>query len=150
MSMTLNVPPAISFQVTPGITVITVLAGPAAQSAVALDPGYPAGTALSGHRVVALVDGLAAYADPGAAAHKLGVIGITPGAVSAGEVVRPVLGGVMDEPSWNWVPRMPVYAGPNGFLTQSPPGTGWLRILGVAQSPTRLLVALREPITQGV
>lgn len=117
---------------------------------VQLAPGYPAETVLSGHRLVALAAGLAVYADPSNLVHKLAVIGITPSAVNAGEMTRPVSSGVMEEPSWTWVPGLPVYAGPLGNLTQTPPGPpGWLRIVGVAQTSTRLLVAMREPITQG-
>ena len=120
-----------------------------ASSTGALGGLYPAAGPLSGHRLLALVAGSAVYADTNTPAHKLSVIGISPGAVNAGELVAPVSSGPMNEPGWTWTPGLPVYAGPNGVLTQSPAPTGWLRILGVAQTPTRLLVAMREPITQG-
>lgn len=141
--------------IAPGLMTVKVKPAGTARVLVAQGPGpagagYLAAVALSGHRVVAVIGGQLVYADPGSAGHKLSVVGITPGAANAGEIARPVSAGQMDEPGWAWVPGLPVYAGTLGTLTQTPPGPpGWLRIVGVAQTSTRLLVAMREPITQG-
>ncbi len=107
---------------------------------------YTASTALSGHRLVVLAGGVARYADLSIPSDAYALTGITTAASEAGAPVVVETAGLIVESGWNWMPRALIYAGPNGTLTQAPPPAGWLRIVGVAQSPTSLLVALREPI----
>lgn len=117
--------------------------GPAGGQAV-----YTAGQALSGHRLVLLRAGVARYPDLSVPSDAYALIGLTTGAVESGATFAAVAAGLVEEPSWTWTPGALVYAGPAGSLTQTPPPSGWLRVVGVAQTPTSLLVALREPIMQ--
>lgn len=106
-----------------------------------------ADVALGGHRVVRAtsVDGVD-YASNDQPSHRDVVIGITSNAASSGGAVSVVSAGAMTEGSWSWTPGLPIYAGLNGALTQTPPVSGWLRILGFATSPTSIVVQLLPPI----
>jgi len=117
------------------------------------EPGPPAempllvaARALGGHRaVVAVGDDRVDYASADQPDHAGRVLGITAGAVDAAEAVRVVIAGPMVEPSWNWVSG-PVFVGLDGLLTQAPPASGFVQVVGAALAPTRLLVALGDPI----
>lgn len=63
----------------------------------------------------------------------------------AGDTVIVVTAGEVDEPTWNWQPGE-VYLGINGMLTQTPPTSGILQVVGVALTPTRLSVGIQLPI----
>ncbi len=108
---------------------------------------YKSARALSGSRVVMLMGGLLTYPDLGVPVDAYRLAGLTPGAVEAGATTAlHAAGAVVEEPSWAWTPGQFVYVGPGGVLSGIPPGSGWLRIFAIAQSPTQLLVAPREPI----
>ena len=53
--------------------------------------------------------------------------------------------GAVDDLAWNWTPGR-VYLGADGALTQSPPSTGFDVLVGVAVSPTRLILNFQDPI----
>lgn len=115
------------------------------------DPGttqtVTAAVTLSGHRVVVLTPEGATPADPDDPAHAWTAVAVTLGAALAGQPVQVAAAGTITEPSWAWTPLQPVYAGPAGVLTQTPPTTGWLRVVGVATSATSLWLAFHRPIT---
>ncbi len=101
---------------------------------------------LSGHRLVAVHGNRVRYPSR-AACDAYTVVGITTHAAEQGaEVEVAGTGEIVTEPSWNLVPDQPVYAGESGRLTQTPPTSGWLRIVGVAQSTISLVVSLQVPI----
>ena len=94
-----------------------------------------AGTNLSGQRCVTMENGVAVYVD--LATIGVRAIGVTTGAASQGQPVTARDAGPMTEPTWNWTVGLPLYAGPNGLITQTPPAApAMLRIIGVATSPT--------------
>jgi hypothetical protein len=102
--------------------------------------------AISGHRVVvADATGVAAYADATNPAHSGRVVGITLGAAADGDPVTVAVGGDIEEPSWTWSAG-PLYLGTAGGLTQSAPTSGFVQVLGVALSPTRIVVEPSQPI----
>jgi hypothetical protein len=101
-----------------------------------------AGEALGGHRVVKQFDGGAYYADR---FDPYDVVGVTLGAAAFGDPVNVAVAGEVEEPSWNWTPG-PVYIGENATLTQATPTDAPLMRVGVALSPTRMVVTLDEPI----
>lgn len=109
-----------------------------------------AATAIGGHRaIVTDADGLAVYADNQTAAHQYGALGVTTGAASAGDSLSIVALGAITEASWSWTPQQPVFVGAAGVLTQTPPAApAWLRVVGVAISPTTLFVRPDPPIHQ--
>jgi hypothetical protein len=53
----------------------------------------------------------------------------------------------MTEPSWDWTPGLPLYVGPDGILVQSPPASGFIREIGLAVSPTSIVIRHMVPIT---
>lgn len=118
-------------------------AGPVGSSNITAAAGEP----LGGHRAVVLdADGLAWYADNTDAQHLGRVVGITLSAAVLGADATLQSAGYITEPSWNWTPYQPVYLSANGLLTQTPPTTGFMQVLGVALSATSLFIQLRDPI----
>jgi hypothetical protein len=107
-----------------------------------------AGAALSGHRAIALVGGVAVYADCTVADHAYLTIGVSKDAALAGSNLLVFNRQSIEEPTWNWVPGQPVFLGQGGLLTQSAPISPALFVLevGVAISAYRLNVDIQRPI----
>ena len=102
--------------------------------------------ALGGHRCVITTATGITYADSSNITHLGLVLGITTSAVLAGEEVAISTVGEVIEPSWSFALGN-VYVGLNGNLTQIVPLSGFIQIIGVAISPTVLLVAPKIAIT---
>ena len=73
------------------------------------------------------------------------LMGIASSSASVGEDVIVIVTGEVDEPTWTWSPGE-VYLSTDGTLTQTPPTTGYLQVIGVALTPTRLTVGIQLPI----
>lgn len=102
---------------------------------------------LGGHRaVVSNEDGTVNYADNTNLDHLGKVLGVTTSAITAGNEVKIVRGGLINFEGWSWDVDLPVYLATNGLLTQNPASSGFSQIIGFAESPTGLFVNLREPI----
>ena len=71
--------------------------------------------------------------------------GITLTATSDAGPVTVQRTGAVDDSAWDWTPGR-VYLGADGALTQSPPSTGFDVLVGVAVSPTRLILNFQDPI----
>ena len=126
----------------------TILRGP---------PG-PAGTAtyvaitmvasivISIHKAV-IPDGTGGviYADQSITSQTGKTMGISLNNALEGADVEVIVSGEVDEPTWNWLPGE-VYLGVNGALTQEPPTSGILQVVGVALTATRLSVGIQLPI----
>ena len=114
--------------------------------------GPPAGTltkraarALSGHKIVkAIGAGAVDYASSDSPADAGAVLGITLGAANGDASVNVQSDGEMAEPTWSWRPGA-VFLGIQGALTQTPPLAGLLQQIGVATTPTTILVAIQTP-----
>ncbi|OQA32891.1 MAG: hypothetical protein BWY57_01618 [Betaproteobacteria bacterium ADurb.Bin341] len=110
---------------------------------------FMADAALGGHRAVIRTSTGVDCADAGIAAHCGRVIGLTTGACVAGEQANVQMAGDIEEPSWNWTPELPVFVGADGLLTQevpAAPGAVFSQVIGVAITPIKLFVQLRDPI----
>lgn len=108
---------------------------------------FTADGALSGHRAVRpTTAGAVGYASSAVAADANSVLGITTGAAATGAAINVQASGEMTEVSWNWTPGLPVFLGTNGLLTQTPPVSGFQLVLGVAISPTKLAINIKQPI----
>lgn len=106
-----------------------------------------AGMALSGHRAIAVLpNGTAGYAEPDEAG---AYIGLSTHAALEGAPVTVALRDTITESSWSWQPGQPVYFAPSGVLTQTVPATVALTRIGVAISPTTLLLQRETPIFFG-
>ncbi len=103
--------------------------------------------ALSGQRVVKDVGGgLCDYASPSQPADAALVLGLTTTAAPSGEIVQVQCQGDMTDGAWSWTPDLPLFVGPQGQLTQTPPTSGWLMRVGVAVSPTAIVIGLQPAI----
>lgn len=107
---------------------------------------FAAAVALGGHRAVRLLAGEAIYADNAVVEDANVVLGITQGAVGAGDLAPIQTGGLMTEPSWTWTPDAPVFVGANGVLVQPSPITGFSLVVGVATSATQIHIGARTPL----
>lgn len=83
---------------------------------------------------------------PASTTNKSPVIGITSGSVSHGAYATIVTSGIFTDPSWTWVADNPLFAGDGGILTQTPPSTGYMHVVGYAVSPTTVVVGIQQPI----
>ncbi|KEZ78304.1 hypothetical protein [Salinisphaera hydrothermalis] len=106
----------------------------------------PAGETLGGHRVVVARDGQWFYADPADLDDAAATLAITTGAAAAGETAIARFSGLMAEPSWAWQPGEPVFFGASGVLSQTPPGSGFICVVGTPVSATQIAVNIEPPI----
>ena len=91
--------------------------------------------------------GTTSYADSSNLAHKDIVAGVSLSSAAIAAPVTVVLSGELVHDEWSWTPNLPIYCGLTGLLTQVPPTSGWMKVIGVATSPTSMQVSL-GPSTQ--
>lgn len=133
----------IETNITSGVQVTTTLAvvgpqGPKGDPGDAADiPTFEAGENLSAKRAIRVENDLAYYADGSNAAHAGQALGISVGAVSAGDTVTVRMTGMITEPTWT-LTEGPVFVGANGQLTQSLVGLAFVQQIGVAVSATQI------------
>lgn len=108
-----------------------------------------AGMILSGHRVVCNSDIGLVYASASTVASASSIIGITTGAVLNGALAEVQIASTLEEPSWTWTINDPIFVGDNGLLTQIPPTSGYVCIIGFAVSSTKILIDKQAPILLG-
>lgn len=101
---------------------------------------------LGGHRAVRLVAGEASYADNTNVPDANLVLGVTRGAVVAGDLAQIQVTGLMTESSWAWTPDAPVFVGAAGVLTQPAPASGFALMVGIATAADQILIGARMPI----
>ncbi len=107
----------------------------------------PAQGALSGHRVMrGTGDGHVQYASSADVLDAPVVLGISTGAAADGAPISVQYAGEMIEPSWSWTPGLPIFCGVGGVLTQVNPSTGFSLVVGVASTPTVIVVGIKQPI----
>lgn len=137
---------SIAAQGPPGVTGPRGLIGPPGGAAFE----QIAGSVLSGHRIVLLnAVGQMEYASNSTLAHAHRVIGMTTGAVAAGQPGSVRNSGELTEPGWAWDTTAPVYLGADGLLTQImpiAPGAKFSLVVGFPISSTALFINIREPI----
>jgi len=97
---------------------------------------------ISGHRAIVSTGNGARYPSTSVSADGDLIVGISTNAADDGDEVIVRTNGEIVEPSWNWTPG-PIFAGNNGVLTQTPPSGAWIRQVGVAVAPTKVVVDLR-------
>lgn len=104
---------------------------------------------LSGGKVVRVVDD-GEHVDVASAlvvADAAAIVGLTlQSAVAAEDQVEVAHAGELEDSAWSFVPGV-IYLGTNGVLTQTrDPSWSFLRVVGVAMSPTKMLINLRPPV----
>lgn len=118
--------------------------GIGAETSIAL---LQAAVPLSGHRVVRpTTSHRIVYADHTELDYSAATLGVTLQSVEAGAYVKVATSGEIVEPSWRWEVGPPIFLGTGGGLTQIPPTTGFQLIVGVATSPTTMLVSIKQSI----
>ena len=115
----------------------TRLAGPIVE--------VPREDALAGFRGIAVVEGKAVHADKDTAAHRGKVRGVSAAAATGDDDARVQILGPMVNPSWAWTADLPIYLGSDGALTQTRPTTGFVQIIGWADTATQIDIRLGEP-----
>lgn len=109
-------------------------------------PQLQAAITMSALRIVAIrPDGMIEYADSDDSVHAFDVVGILTESVNTGEFTRPLVQGVVQTPGWNWVKGDPIFLGNNGFLTQTPPFSGFMLVVGTPITSTLIKFELQEP-----
>ncbi len=109
---------------------------------------YPIG---GGRAVVSAGVAGIAYASPALLSHMHLFLGVTTGAVAAGDRADVVVTGLVEDSSWQFAPGQPVFlsAVTQGVLTQVPPtlpASVFVLRIGVALSPTSLFVRPSMPM----
>lgn len=106
-----------------------------------------AGSTLGGHRMVTTdAQGKLIYADSSIPGHANKVMGMVINASTLDDVVNVYTTGTITEMSWSWDIDEPLYLSINGQLTQTPPTTGFLLIVGFAVTSTKIFIDLVTPI----
>lgn len=85
-------------------------------------------------------------ADPDAESDVLALLGVTVSAAEGGQPVNVQRMGHIDDEAWQLQPGKRVFLGGQGRLTQEPPQGGFDVLIGMAISPTRLLLNIQDPI----
>lgn len=123
-------------------------AGPAGPSGSGDEITRTAAEPISGHTVVATsgASGLLVPADSADTDLAPAVLGISISAVEAGGAVKVRVQGELEESGWSWTPGHFIFCGIDGVLTQTPPSSGFLLVVGWAMTPTRIFVRLMQPV----
>lgn len=120
------------------------------------DPGIPgpaggaavqrnAGVTLSALTVVYELDGLVYPLSAWDGEHIDLILGVTLNAALEGAVINVQRAGDMDDTGWNWTPGR-IYLADDGALSETPPTSGFLTLIGSAVSATRIILNIQDPI----
>lgn len=85
-------------------------------------------------------------ADPDAESDVLALLGVTVSAAEGGQPINVQRMGHIDDNAWQLQPGRRVFLGKQGRLTQEAPQVGYDVLIGMAISPTRLLLNIQDPI----
>lgn len=107
---------------------------------------YPTTSVLGGHRVIASLANTLVYADNTNQQHQNNIIGLSTGASSGSSIILQS-SGFITEPSWTWIPDLPIFLSTNGLLTQTQPLTGFSIIIATAITSTTVFLRFNQPIT---
>lgn len=115
--------------------------GPQGPAGQAEDLERVAGEAISGHRVVWSNNGSVYYVDQAQAEQVAAALGVTTGAAAMGDTAHVRVSGILTHAGWAWTPGLPVYVTGAGSLSQTPPATGAVRQIAVAETATRIFIS---------
>jgi hypothetical protein len=74
------------------------------------------------------------------------LIGLAKQTGNIGSMVTVAEDEFMTNTSWTWIPNKPVFLGINGTLTQSLIGVLFVQQVGVALTPTKIVIRISQPI----
>lgn len=109
---------------------------------------FTAGQDLEEKRIVTLnANAQLIYADHANLTHAGRIIGLTLESVPLGEVTEVHSFGLITNPSWNWNLTQPsVFLSTIGQITQTPPISGFINVVGHVISATQLFISVQSPI----
>lgn len=103
-------------------------------------PARQASAALSALRVVTTNgEGQWIYADSSTLAHATAAIALLDSAILSGATGDGIFYGSLTDSSWNWDIELPIFLSSSGTLTQSPPVSGFVRIVAQPITATALV-----------
>lgn len=106
-----------------------------------------AAATVGGHRAVRTQsDGRVLYANQTDTSKGFSVLGITLNSAIENGAVQVQRDGPITFSGWSWAPDLPVFLGLNGELTQTPPATGVLIVIGNAATPTSITIRIGAPL----
>ena len=107
-----------------------------------------AGENIPGHTIVVMdVSGAVMIADVTNPVHASTTIGITDSAAVTGAQVTVIsTGELITHSGWNFIPNYPVYIGTGGTVTQTDIGTIFSKVVGMAVSPTSVVVSIQPAV----
>jgi len=91
------------------------------------------------------INGAIVHADPTILSQSDSIVGISQNAANDTEDVIIINSGSMEDPSWNWHDG-PIFFTIDGVLTQTPPTSGYLVVIGKAVTNTKMNVEIGNPI----
>jgi hypothetical protein len=106
----------------------------------------PALADLSALRIVSRNGAGYSYSSPDSAESVWAIAGLTQNAVNTGSSFIPLRNTSLFDNSWNWVRGAPIFLGPNGALTQTPPSSGYLVVVAKVLDPKTIFIQIEEPI----
>lgn len=101
---------------------------------------------ISGHRCVVDTEDGVAYLSLADLSHGERILGISLNAAGVGDPILIQYSGEVTEPSWNWVPDLPIFPTNFGLLTQTPPTSGFIVNIGFASSETSIFINIQQAI----
>jgi hypothetical protein len=109
---------------------------------------YIAGQIIPGHTVVVMdASGTMMIADPQNPIHASTIIGITDASAVVGEQVSVMTNGdLITHSGWMFIPGYPVYVGANGTVSQTGVSTIFSKVVGMAVSPTSVVVSIQPAV----
>lgn len=108
-----------------------------------------AGENIGAQRIVAVnAAGKAVYADAQNPAHAKCVVGITTASVLASEELSVQVAGKMSDSGWSFTPGAALFLGSNSLLSEIPPSTGFVKIMGFSVAPTQAVIQMQSSISK--
>jgi len=104
------------------------------------------GETIGGHRVVRSLGGYVWYADAANKDHADSVLGLTVTAANAYALTTIQMCGPLEELGWNWTPGKPLFLSGNSLLSHTPPTSGFVKQVAVAETATRIVIGLHPSI----
>lgn len=102
---------------------------------------------IGGHRLVRSIgSGAVGYVSASNVDHGDDTEGLSLNAAAEGADVTIQTAGPVAFAGWAWTPQQPVFAGDDGLLTQTPPTTGFVQIVGHAEDATTLFLRIESPV----
>jgi len=105
-----------------------------------------AGQNLSAGRLVVITAGEAFYFDPTNVAHYGRAFGVTVSSALIGQVATVKQNGTVQDAAFSFSADAPVYVGPDGELSTTPPAYGMIQLVGTAVAADTLFINILSSI----